>query len=146
MAHCSADRGSQGDAARSSTFLEDECGYHGGTGDDVVTPRRKVQPQDAGKAGRGRAGKRQFRGRDDGMKAGGGRLPPPEKIRLYRPQRWVLPAALWRASRFLEALPCASAKRSRLLLEVFDDGSSVSRRLSLRERAIIREVNETVFA
>ena len=44
------------------------------------------------------------------------------------------------------ALPCASAKRSRLLAEVFYDCSSVSRRLSSRERAIIREVNETVFA
>ena len=44
------------------------------------------------------------------------------------------------------ALPCASAKRSRLFPEVFDDCSSVGRRLSPRERAIIREVNETVFA
>ena len=35
------------------------------------------------------------------------------------------------------ALPCAS--------EVFDDCSSVGRRLSLRERAIMREVNETAF-
>ena len=38
------------------------------------------------------------------------------------------------------ALPCVSAKRSRLLPEVFDDCSSVSRRLSPRERAIIREI------
>ena len=30
--------------------------------------------------------------------------------------------------------------------EVFDDCSSVSRRLSLRERTVIREVNETVCA
>ena len=45
------------------------------------------------------------------------------------------------------ALPCASAKRSRLLLEVFDDCSSVCRRLSLRERrAFFRDVNKTVFA
>ena len=44
------------------------------------------------------------------------------------------------------ALPCASAKRSRLLPEVFDDCSSVTRRVSPRERAIIMELNETVFA
>ena len=44
------------------------------------------------------------------------------------------------------ALPCASAKRSRLFPEVFDDCSSVGLRLSPRDRAIIREVNETVFA
>ena len=44
------------------------------------------------------------------------------------------------------ALPCPSAKRSRLLPEVFDDCSYVGRRLYLRERAVIREVNETVFA
>ena len=55
--------------------------------------------------------------------------------------------ALWRVSRFLGgALPCASAKRSRLLPEVFDDCSSVTRRVSPRERAIIMELNETVFA
>ena len=42
-------------------------------------------------------------------------------------------------------LPCASAKRSRILLEVFDYCSSVGRRLSPCERAIIREVKETVF-
>ena len=41
---------------------------------------------------------------------------------------------------------CASAKRSRLLPEVFDDCSYGGRRLSPRDRAIIREVNETVFA
>ena len=41
---------------------------------------------------------------------------------------------------------CASAKRSRLLPEVFDDCSSVRRGLALRDRAIIREVNETLFA
>ena len=40
---------------------------------------------------------------------------------------------------------CASAKRSRLLPEVFDDRSYVGRRLSPRERAIIRELNETAF-
>ena len=44
------------------------------------------------------------------------------------------------------ALPCASAKRSRLIPEVFDDCSHVGRRLSPRDRAIIRELNETVFA
>ena len=46
----------------------------------------------------------------------------------------------------LVALPCASAKHSRLLPEVFDDCSSVCRRLSLRERAIIRDLSEIVFA
>ena len=44
------------------------------------------------------------------------------------------------------ALPRASTKRSRILPEVFDDCSSVGRRQSPRDRAIIREVNETVFA
>ena len=43
-------------------------------------------------------------------------------------------------------LPCASAKRSRLLLEMFDDCSLVCRKLSLRQWAIIREMNESVFA
>ena len=40
------------------------------------------------------------------------------------------------------ALPIASAKRSRLLPEVFDDCSEVGRRLSPRDRAIMREVSE----
>ena len=44
------------------------------------------------------------------------------------------------------ALPSASAKRSRFLPEVFDDCSHVGRRLSLRDSAIIREMNESVFA
>ena len=45
------------------------------------------------------------------------------------------------------ALPCASAKRSSLLPEVFfDDCSYVGCTRSPRERAIIRELNETVFA
>ena len=44
------------------------------------------------------------------------------------------------------ALPCASATRSRFLPEVFDDCSALCRRISLRERAIIRDMSETVFA
>ena len=45
------------------------------------------------------------------------------------------------------ALPCASAKRCRLLPEVFDGCSYVGRRLSPREKAIIKELlNETAFA
>ena len=52
----------------------------------------------------------------------------------------------WSRGGFGVALPCASAKRCRVLPEVFDDCSSVSRRLSHRERAITREVNETAFA
>ena len=44
------------------------------------------------------------------------------------------------------ALPCASAKRSRLLPELFDDCSCVGRRLSPRVRVIIREVNESVLS
>ena len=44
------------------------------------------------------------------------------------------------------ALPCASAKRSRLLLENVDDCTCGGRRLSLRDWKIIREVNESVFA
>ena len=44
------------------------------------------------------------------------------------------------------APPRAFAKHCRVLPEVFDDCSSVCRRLSHRERAIIREVNEIAFA
>ena len=45
------------------------------------------------------------------------------------------------------ALPCASARRSRLHPEVFDDCFCVGRRLSSPSvRAIIRELNDTVFA
>ena len=45
------------------------------------------------------------------------------------------------------ALLCASAKRSRLLLEVvFDACQSVRRRLSPRKKAISRQMSETVFA
>ena len=44
------------------------------------------------------------------------------------------------------ALPCAPVKRSRLLPEVLDDCSALSRRLSSREKAIIREMTETVLA
>ena len=43
------------------------------------------------------------------------------------------------------ALPCASAKRARLLPEVFDDWSYVGRRLSLRDTAIIGQLSETAF-
>ena len=39
------------------------------------------------------------------------------------------------------ALPCASAKRSRLFTEVFDDCSCAG-----RDGAIIRELKEIVFA
>ena len=41
---------------------------------------------------------------------------------------------------------CASARRSRLLLDVVDDCSCVGRKLSSRVRAIIRKLSETVFA
>ena len=44
------------------------------------------------------------------------------------------------------ALPYTSARRSRLFPEVFDDCSYVGCRLSPRDRAIIRELNETAFA
>ena len=54
--------------------------YDGGTGDGVIAPGGKVQPLDAGKAGRGRAAKGRFRGRDLGMKAGGGRLCRPQTL------------------------------------------------------------------
>ena len=43
-------------------------------------------------------------------------------------------------------LPCASAKPSRLFPEVFDDCSNVGCKLSPRDRAIIKEMNESVFA
>ena len=42
-------------------------------------------------------------------------------------------------------LPCASAERSRLLPEVFDDCSYDGHRLSPRDKAIIRKMNESVF-
>ena len=44
------------------------------------------------------------------------------------------------------ALPCASAKHSLVLPEVFDDCSDVGLRLSPRDRAIIREISERAFA
>ena len=50
-------------------------------------------------------------------------------------------AGLLGSGGFGVAVPCASAKCSRVFLEVFDGCSSGSRR-----RAIIREVNETAFA
>ena len=40
-------------------------------------PGSEVQPPGAREAGRGRTGDGRFRGREDGMKAGGGELPPP---------------------------------------------------------------------
>ena len=65
--------------------------------------------------------------------------------RLCRPQRWFPAAALWRGGLGL-APPCASAKRFLLLPEVFDDCSLVDRMFPPRDRASIREMNETVFA
>ena len=44
------------------------------------------------------------------------------------------------------ALPCTFAERSRLLPDVFDDCSYVSRRLSPRHGAIIRKLKETAYA
>ena len=44
------------------------------------------------------------------------------------------------------ALPSAPAKRSRLLLDVFDDCPYGGCKLSPRVRAIIREMNESVLA
>ena len=44
------------------------------------------------------------------------------------------------------ALPCASATRSRLLPEVFDHCSCAGCRVSLRDRAVIREMNECAVA
>ena len=44
------------------------------------------------------------------------------------------------------ALPCSSAKRSRLFPEAFDDCSLVGRKLSPRDGAIITELNESAFA
>ena len=43
------------------------------------------------------------------------------------------------------ALPCVSAKRSRLFLEVFDDCSYVRCKLSPRGWAIVRELNDQVL-
>ena len=44
------------------------------------------------------------------------------------------------------ALPRPSARRARLLPEVFDDFSCVGRKLSSRVSAIIRKMNQTAFA
>ena len=55
-------------------------------------------------------------------------------------------ASLVGSGEFGVALPCASAERSRVLPEVFDDSSSVCRRLSPRESATIGEVKKTVLA
>ena len=43
------------------------------------------------------------------------------------------------------ALPCASAKRSRVPSEVFDVCWNAGRRLSPRDGVIIRELNEIMF-
>ena len=44
------------------------------------------------------------------------------------------------------ALPCASVTRSRLLPDVSDDCLYAGRRLSPRDRAIMRDMNESAFA
>ena len=66
------------------------------------------------------------------------------------PQRWVPPAALRWVSWILEGLgvtlPCASVKSSRLLPEVLDDCLPANRKLCPRERAIMRDLRETVLA
>ena len=77
----------------------------GGTGDGVVAPGGKVQPLGAGKAGRGRAGRERFPGRDVGMKAGDGRAPATgEMTSLLAVMLVPSCGALWRVSRFLEVL------------------------------------------
>ena len=53
-------------------------------------------------------------------------------------------AGLMESGGFGVVLACASATRSRLLPEVVDDCSCVGRKLSLRVRAIIRELNDTI--
>ena len=97
-----------------------------------------------GGAGRGQADKGRDRGRGKG-KARGGVVPPPAKSRLSWPSSRVAAGRLDSGGLGV-ALPCASAKCSRLLLEVFDDCSRAGCRLSLRDGAIIRELNETVLA
>ena len=62
---------------------------------------------------------------------------------LSWPQRWVTPAAGRMESGV--ALPCASAKRTRLLPEVFDDCSYVGCGLSPLDRAIMREFERDDF-
>ena len=100
-------------------------------------------------AGRSKVDKGRGRGCEKGKKAGGGSVPPPVNLMSF------LAAALgpfggvaagpMESGGLGVALPCASAKRSRLLPEVFDDCSYVGCRLSLRDWAI-RELNETVIA
>ena len=82
--------------------------------------------------------------------AGGGRVPVTGTMTSLQaatlgPSGGVV-AGLFVSGGLGVTLPCASAKRSRLLPEVFDDCSSVSRRRSLRDGAIIREVSETAIA
>ena len=90
----------------------------------MVAPRSKVQPPGAGKAGRGMVGSSRSRHKD--VSTGRGAVAVFGGLGV--------------------ALPCALAKRSRLFREVFDDCSTLSRRLSLREKAIIREMSGTIFA
>ena len=117
--------------------------YDGSTGDDVVAPGGKVQPPGAGKAGTWASWQGAI-----------------SRTRCWCEGRWrealtigkmtSLQAATLVPCRFLEVLVWrCRARLPKVLvsfLNVFDDCSSVRRGLSPREKAIFREVIETVFS
>ena len=119
------------------------CWYADGAGVDSAVTEGKVQAR-ASCAGLGQAD--MGRGNGDGPWRGhpaAGTMTSLQAATLG-PSSGVV-ADLWVPGGLGVALPCASAKHSCLLPEVFDVCSSVSRWLSRRERAIIKEVNETAF-
>ena len=89
-----------------------------------------------GADGAGRGDKGRGRGRGKGKKGGDG-LPATGKV-MSLFAATLGPSSGVATGRkdcggFVVALPCVSARRSRLFPEVFDERSSVSRRLSTRE-------------
>ena len=110
----------------------------------VPPPEAKVQAPRADGAGRGNADK----GRGWEQKKGRWRRRGPATSKMTSFWAATLGASGGGAAGLMDsggyclALPCASAKGQ----EVFDDCSQVGRRLSPRDGAIIRELNETVFA
>ena len=107
----------------------------GSTGGDVVAYGGDVWFSGVGGAGRGNADRWQLRGRGVERRLLAATLGPSGNVA----------AGLMDFGGFGVTLPGASAKRSRLLPENVDC-SLVGRMLSPRDRAIIRDINESVFA
>ena len=113
-----------------------------GAGGDGAGAGGKVQAPGTDGAGRGKADKGRGRSRGKARRPVAG---------LSRPRQNGVSLGRNAGSLGMEsgghsvALPCASAKRSCLLPEVFDDYSYAGCKLSPRDRAIIRELSDTVF-